>query len=1294
MRITDIHIDGFGVWNGLYIDELASDVTVFFGRNEAGKTTLMQFVRAVLYGFTPERRRLYLPPVHGGEPGGILRVENHTGQYVVERRLSTRHEEGPGRVIVMGESGSRQGQHLLNVLLSGVDESIFENVFAIGIRELQELATLNDTQAAELLYELASGVDRVSLVDVMRHLQSERDALLNPNSEDGLIDRLRREQRDYQAKAAALEETTNHWLELTAEDRALAEEVKQLESRVARRRRELQVVTTAIRTRQPWLERIRVRRRREQLGELHPLPEDCVERLEQIRTETEALKEQIKPLREQRFKTRRALAAQPINRGLWDARLRIQAVCEYGPWIESLDSEIRQLRSDVEQTEVSLLQLDERFASDGGATLAAAPAVSPAMMQQLQPAAVALREATKRRALARRQQKQSRQEEEQAAGELAEELAGQNIEDLEEALAQTGELVNLLRRRVKLDERLELMEQQQEELQQEHQNRLDAQLPRMRLMIGVGLLFVFGWVLLLTGSFGWKIMPMSAEFSWGIGLLGLVCLALSGTWKVVLERTMRDEVRNVLRQRETLDRDMAEAIEERRQLDDALPPGNANFAARLAAAERQRKELESKLPLFHERLEARRRIQGSRRHVSQVDQELREARARWRRALHHAGLPESLTPKQVRQLAVHHQKKSRLQEQLQQQQSRLDRLEQDRAALVERLQKLHEDIGIRPVSDEPQIQISQLAAALAGQQEMVERREELLKQEKELRRQLNEQLQELRRLRRARDSVLAEARVTDEEELEQRVAHIENARELEQRQDQLTQQIRDILAGEITEDELADVFEQHDGESLKQQRDELQHRLRELESHLSQIHQRRGAVTQEIKQLTQDQQSDEVHFELAAVEHQIEQAILRWRRLTMAWHLLESLRATYESERQPETLEEASVLLEQLTEGKYTRVWTPLGRNELRIDGPDVESLPLEVLSRGTREAVFLALRLALVASYGRRGVQVPMILDDVLVNLDSQRAQAAVKMLVDFAADGRQLLFFTCHDHIRELFASAQVDVRTLPAHGTPGIHVAPAPQQTPVLAIAQQAEDETEVDQAEDEEAITLEEQEEPIEEVAEDEPDGLVDEAYEEDEEEAEAWEEDVVDEDAEDDAVEYAAEDEDQENESVDDDELEDEPFAETIAEDVDEAAVNDDESLEEELDEEYELEDETDETHPPHQDDDYELQSEMLEGIHGHFAHGLLDEAQTDDAQPSEIAASHQDVMFSDWDEIEELTRIDLSDLTEADLRERSAGHGLHEPHFGGGRHSSNPAPSLDELFDTASDDQPWWVGRE
>ena len=52
MKVKDIQIDGFGVWTGLSVDSLPEGMTLFYGPNEAGKTTLMQFVRAMLYRYS------------------------------------------------------------------------------------------------------------------------------------------------------------------------------------------------------------------------------------------------------------------------------------------------------------------------------------------------------------------------------------------------------------------------------------------------------------------------------------------------------------------------------------------------------------------------------------------------------------------------------------------------------------------------------------------------------------------------------------------------------------------------------------------------------------------------------------------------------------------------------------------------------------------------------------------------------------------------------------------------------------------------------------------------------------------------------------------------------------------------------------------------------------------------------------------------------------------------------------------------------------------------------------------
>jgi uncharacterized protein YhaN len=57
-------------------------------------------------------------------------------------------------------------------------------------------------------------------------------------------------------------------------------------------------------------------------------------------------------------------------------------------------------------------------------------------------------------------------------------------------------------------------------------------------------------------------------------------------------------------------------------------------------------------------------------------------------------------------------------------------------------------------------------------------------------------------------------------------------------------------------------------------------------------------------------------------------------------------------------------------------------------------------------------------------GVELPIVLDDVLVNLDQSRMQAAVETLVQYASSDQQVLLFTCHQHIAQMFE----DVGTVP--------------------------------------------------------------------------------------------------------------------------------------------------------------------------------------------------------------------------------------------------------------------------
>jgi len=98
LRIEEIHIDGFGIFHDMTIAPVPPGLSVFRGENEAGKTTLLAFLRHMLFGFPDGRsKENRYPPVRGGKHGGqIVMVSASGDRFVVERHPG----HGGGRVNV------------------------------------------------------------------------------------------------------------------------------------------------------------------------------------------------------------------------------------------------------------------------------------------------------------------------------------------------------------------------------------------------------------------------------------------------------------------------------------------------------------------------------------------------------------------------------------------------------------------------------------------------------------------------------------------------------------------------------------------------------------------------------------------------------------------------------------------------------------------------------------------------------------------------------------------------------------------------------------------------------------------------------------------------------------------------------------------------------------------------------------------------------------------------------------------------------------------------------------------
>ncbi len=206
--------------------------------------------------------------------------------------------------------------------------------------------------------------------------------------------------------------------------------------------------------------------------------------------------------------------------------------------------------------------------------------------------------------------------------------------------------------------------------------------------------------------------------------------------------------------------------------------------------------------------------------------------------------------------------------------------------------------------------------------------------------------------------------------------------------------------------------------------------LEDLESQHGESFARLKEIEQELKALESDRRPSAIRCERETITRELRDCLAQTAAVHLGAKTLGQIRSRFEQSCQPGILEIASEYLAQLTCGKYVKIWTTLSEQQLRISDAESNNFSVEQLSTGTREQLFLALRLGLVGEFAERAIELPMVLDDVLVNFDQSRAEAAIQTLIEFAERGHQVLLFTSHLHLARLCESQGIEPVWLPAH------------------------------------------------------------------------------------------------------------------------------------------------------------------------------------------------------------------------------------------------------------------------
>ena len=229
----------------------------------------------------------------------------------------------------------------------------------------------------------------------------------------------------------------------------------------------------------------------------------------------------------------------------------------------------------------------------------------------------------------------------------------------------------------------------------------------------------------------------------------------------------------------------------------------------------------------------------------------------------------------------------------------------------------------------------------------------------------------------------------------------------------------EMIAGRHMAEEVIEFLERNEKISIEQKLRELESGISGAEEEISAAREQLGKAKSELERLEGGSELAESLTELETQRHLLRKAYGEWLVNKTALVLLEKVKGQYEQEKQPDLIKSSGAFFKRITSGRYTGIHASMDDRDILVSDARGASKRMEQLSRGTREQLLISLRLGLIREYEKQAEPLPVVIDEVLVNFDPERAKHVTAILQEFGAD-RQILVFTCHPSTAEQFDHA----------------------------------------------------------------------------------------------------------------------------------------------------------------------------------------------------------------------------------------------------------------------------------
>jgi uncharacterized protein YhaN len=1032
VRIRGWNVDGFGIFQSYEVRDLPDGLTVFHGANEAGKSTLLAFLRGMLFGF-PDRRgsAARYPPLHGGRHGGRLIVDVDDASLIIDRDAGRKAAVHVGRCD--GRSGSIED---LADALAGADEQLFRSIFAFSLTELQTFESLTVDGIRDRIFTAGiagAGRSARAVIDMLE----ERSRLLLRRSSRARITALVAELNRVREALDAARIAAVQYRDRLAEEEQWEQETRRLADALSAARHEHERQTALIDLWPVWC-MLREARAERQNWHPVPLPTDAEVRLAGLnevlvvsRRAADAVAAELAAARAQQAQLHSArdpfTDLQEVESFYLELPLRrdrLQAMEVVQARLVALDADIA-----ARLTHLGPDWDEARFVR----CAAQQPALDEVRFWEQQIAGAA---AVRERAQAQHQRCVRRTEELIAERDDVRARLPADAPPSLTLLAARDAAIRRLRAHI-VD--LRAVHSDAEASDRVVADGTQALRAFEATSVRINPYWIASGIVLVLGAGG-------AVAGWRETLAdrpgALVAAAATGVLVLTLEVLRQWASRREGQRREHV-RVLVAEIDEAMQAREAY---RARAAALRAEVNVDRDALELSTLSYGVIDEEDKRLQRQRAErarwdeisaqVARLDATLEEARhtaeqaadqravaerawvdaqQRWDAWLRPCGLDGTGTPSDVVALLGSMDTCREVWTQGAHERARAAALQDDIAIWEGRARSLLERAGSAAVTCAGNACLDRIVALHERWLVERERRETQASTEQHIatgERRLAELEQEVATVGAARADLLHACSAADEDEFRRHLSAFHRALELDRTiadgERQIVARVG-IAQAQATWAELAT----EDVGTWQAQCASRDANIGTLEVERDDAVRRHHDARRIRCELEESAAVATLEAEYEGLRTELDAAVDEWRVTTAARALIEETLREFERSRQPAVLAEAGKVLAAVTHGRYTGVLQDDDQIVV-VDQSGARKGPGE-LSRGTVEQLYLCVRLGLAAEFGRRSACLPLIMDDVLVNFDPERAAALAAAVAEFART-HQVLFFTCQPATRDL--------------------------------------------------------------------------------------------------------------------------------------------------------------------------------------------------------------------------------------------------------------------------------------